>query len=276
MINTIIGKKTDQMQAFLEDGTRIPVTKISFDSIVIIDNKTVEKDGYTAVRLGVGSIKNKKITKPKRGLTQKIKKDYYPELIRELRVENDAELPGVGTEVNVSEILEPGDIVSVTGKSKGKGFAGVVKRHNFRGGPRTHGQSDRERAPGSIGQSTTPGRVYKGKRMAGRMGQDKVTVSNLIVVSVDKNEVLVKGLVPGVKNSFISISKKGHKKDFIGLFGSKKADEVVPTQDVQEIEEIKPDVEVKNTEEVVNKEDVKSDKSELKVSEDTKEENGKN
>lgn len=112
-----------------------------------------------------------------------------------------------GKDVKIGDVFKPGDHIQVTGTSKGKGFAGVVKRHHFKGGPRTHGQSDRERAPGSIGQTTTPGRVYKGKRMAGRMGGNRVTVKGLQVVSVDpnKNTIWVKGLVPGPSRGLISI-----------------------------------------------------------------------
>ena len=115
----------------------------------------------------------------------------------------------LGSEVTVQQVFSPGDVVRVMGISKGKGFASAIKRHNFRGGPRTHGQSDRERAPGSIGATTTPGRVFKGKRMAGRMGNDRVTVRNLTVVSVDPQShvMTVKGLVPGGKNNFLVISK---------------------------------------------------------------------
>ncbi|MBI2622166.1 50S ribosomal protein L3 [Candidatus Microgenomates bacterium] len=130
-----------------------------------------------------------------------------------------------GTRIPVSVIaaeeqLQVGDIVKVTGISKGKGFAGVVKRHHFKGGPRTHGQSDRERAPGSIGQTTTPGRVYKGKRMAGRMGQDRVTIKNLLVIDVDaQNKItLIKGLVPGAKKSRVIIEKTGEAKKFIPVY----------------------------------------------------------
>lgn len=113
------------------------------------------------------------------------------------------------TLVKTEEMLSPGSLVQVTGISKGKGFAGVVKRHHFKGGPRTHGQSDRERAPGSIGQTTTPGRVYKGKRMAGRMGGEKATIKNLEVLDVAENLLIIKGLVPGRKNSRLTIIKMG-------------------------------------------------------------------
>lgn len=114
--------------------------------------------------------------------------------------------------------LKPGDVVQVRGTSKGKGFAGVVKRHHFKGGPRTHGQSDRERAPGSIGQTTTPGRVYRGKRMAGRMGSDRVTIKNLLVLDIARDIVTIKGLVPGARNNRLVITKTGEAKKFIPLY----------------------------------------------------------
>lgn len=118
-------------------------------------------------------------------------------------------IPVTEVKASVGALLKPGDIVDVVGISKGKGFAGVVKRHHFRGGPRTHGQSDRERAPGSIGQTTTPGRVYRGKRMAGRMGHSRVTIKNLSVVAVNGAVVILKGLVPGPTNSRVVIRKIG-------------------------------------------------------------------
>ena len=134
-----------------------------------------------------------------------------PRFLREIRLNNLSDLNDLrpGMEIKIGEVFNPGDIVSVSGISKGKGFQGVVKRHHFKGGPRTHGQSDRERAPGAIGSTTTPGRVYKGKRMAGRMGQDRVTVKNLKVVNInsEKNTLTISGLVPGGKNSLLVIKK---------------------------------------------------------------------
>ncbi len=124
-----------------------------------------------------------------------------------------------GTAITVSDVFVPGDIVDVTGISKGKGFAGGVKRWGFKGGPRTHGQSDRERAPGSLGQTTTPGRVYKGKKMAGRMGQETVTVKNLEVIEVTADGMLlIKGLVPGSLNSIVVVKKMGTNKKFVPLY----------------------------------------------------------
>lgn len=163
-------------------------------------------DGYRNIEIAFGSVK--KITHALEGHLKKAGLDKKPRFFRTVKVKDGADLKA-GQEIKVGEILAVGDKVSVTGMSKGKGFAGVVKRHHFKGGPRTHGQSDRERAPGSIGMTTTPGRVFRGKRMAGRMGGDRVTVSGLKVVSVDqeKNIIVVSGVVPGAKKGLLVIKK---------------------------------------------------------------------
>lgn len=217
-ILALLGKKIGQSQKFLEDGTRIPVTELNIAGNAVVQIKTEEKDKYSAVQLGFGIKKN-----PKPSIFGHAKKaglKTIPSFLREVRVGKvDLEtLPKVGDEVNAEEVFKPGDIVDVIGISKGKGYAGVVKRHHFKGGPRTHGQSDRERAPGSIGQTTTPGRVYKGKRMAGRMGQDRVTIENLQIADVTNEMLLVKGLVPGGRNSMVLIKKVGENKKFIPLY----------------------------------------------------------
>lgn len=220
MINTILGTKTDQTQKFLENGKRIPVTEISVADNTVIQVKTIDKDAYAAVQLGLGVKK-----RPIRALAGHVKKlglTDTPHVVREVRLSSEdaeGETFKSGDTVNVESVLQPGDIVSVTGTSKGKGFAGVVKRHGFSGGPKTHGQSDRHRAPGSIGQGTTPGRVYKGKRMAGRMGSDTVTVTNLTVVDVDaeNNKLYVSGLVPGVKKGLLIVTRTGEDKKFVQL-----------------------------------------------------------
>ncbi|MCL5438386.1 MAG: 50S ribosomal protein L3 [Patescibacteria group bacterium] len=217
MINAIIGQKIDQTHRFLEDGKRIPVTEVFLMDNPITAIKTKEKNGYNAVQIGFGSKKhsNKSVLGNVKGAGLKT----APLLLREVRVsEEDVLNIKPGDLIKVLDVLKPGDIIDVSGVSKGKGFAGGVKRYHFKGGPRTHGQSDRERAPGSIGQSTTPGRVYKGKRMAGKMGAENVTVKNLQVVGVLENKVLIKGLIPGFKNSFVVIKKTGEAKKFIPLY----------------------------------------------------------
>ncbi len=239
-MNVIFGTKTKQTQAFLTDGTRVPVSVVAISDNAVVGTKTLEKHGYAAVQVGIGS--RKKPGKNLLGLTKKANLKTTPYLIREIRVNADEALPAVGEVLSVDAILKAGDIIKVTGTSKGKGFAGVVKRHNFKGGPRTHGQSDRERAPGSIGQTTTPGRVYKGKRMAGRMGQDKVSVANLQVIAVvDKGTsktVLVKGLIPGSVNSIVRIEKTGELSDkkFVPLLveEEKQSVETAVTESVTE------------------------------------------
>lgn len=191
------------------EGVRFPVTKIKAGPCLVTQIKKLDKDGYWAVQLGFGQRKIKNVTKPLQGhLKGVIKSKIAPKFLREIRLEEEPKF-SVGEELKVSDIFSIGDIIRVTGTSKGKGFAGVVKRYRFKGGPRTHGQSDRERAPGSIGQTTTPGRVFKGKRMAGRMGQDKVTIKNLQIISLNTQtgEIEVKGAVPGSYRSLLIIRK---------------------------------------------------------------------
>lgn len=204
-IKSILGSKQATSQTFV-GGSRVPVTKITAGPCVVTQIKTMDQDGYWAVQLGFGTRRAKNTPK---NLQNKSKKEkVYPRYLREVRLEKEPEVK-VGDSLKISDLFSTGDIVSVTGISKGKGFAGVVKRHGFHGGPKTHGQSDRERAPGSIGQTTTPGRVYKGKRMAGRMGSEKVTVKNLHVISIDpeKDLVEISGQIPGNPGSLVIINK---------------------------------------------------------------------
>jgi large subunit ribosomal protein L3 len=229
-LNSLIGKKTYQKQGFLQDGTRVPLTGVVVAGNFITQVKSADKEGYNALQLGIGT--NKKAKKAianhskKAGLTQAAR------FLREARVDDVADTTS-GTEINVSDVFVPGDIVDVTGVSKGKGFAGGVKRWGFKGGPRTHGQSDRERAPGSIGQTTTPGRVYRGKKMAGRMGQDTVTVKNLEIIEVTADGVLlIKGLVPGSLNSIVVVKKMGTNKKFVPLY-KEVVEEVLAEVEVQ-------------------------------------------
>ena len=215
-LTSLVGKKIYQKQAFLQDGTRVPLTGVVVAGNFITQVKSADKEGYNALQLGIGSNK-----KAKKAITNHSKKAGLPQaarFLREVRVDDVVDATS-GTEINVSDVFVPGDIINVTGVSKGKGFAGGVKRWGFKGGPRTHGQSDRERAPGSIGQTTTPGRVYRGKKMAGRMGQDTVTVRNLEVIEVTADGVLlIKGLIPGSVNSIVVIKKMGTVKNFVPLY----------------------------------------------------------
>src|SRR3989304_6688523 len=198
MIDTILGQKGKMSQSFIE-ARRVPVTAVVAGPCVVTQIKTMDKDGYWAVQLGFGEKKIKNTTKALQGhLKGAIKDNKAPRFLKEVRLTEDSGLK-VGDQVLLSDVFKKGDFVAVVGTSKGKGFQGVVKRWGFHGGPRTHGQSDRERAPGSLGQTTTPGRVFKGKKMAGRMGGDRVTVKNLQVVSVDpeKGEIEISGAIPG-------------------------------------------------------------------------------
>lgn len=233
----IIGKKLDQTQRFLEDGTRIPVTRIDVPGNVVVDIKTQEKNRYSAISLGYGqNPKNRK--KSLLGIVKKANLDKAPRLIKEIRLTEEKDLPEIGTVIRVEEVFEPGDIIQVTGMSKGKGFAGGVKRHHFAGGPKTHGQSDRHRAPGSIGQGTTPGRVYKGKKMAGHMGHQNVTVTNLSVIDIQGDTLLVSGLVPGPANNLLVIKKTGALgKKFVPL--TKTQEQLDAEQKAQEEEKAK-------------------------------------
>ncbi len=202
----ILGKKVGMTQIFDDRGEVIPVTVIEAGPCFVAQIKTVERDGYTAIQLGFEEAKPKRLTQPQ---LKHLQKSNLPALrhLREIRMAPD-DLSDLeeGQKLTVA-LFEPGEYVDVSGISKGRGFAGVVKRHGFRGGPKTHGQSDRHRAPGSIGACTTPGRVFKGKRMAGRMGGERVTVQSLEIVMVDpeRNLLALKGAVPGAKNGLLEI-----------------------------------------------------------------------
>ena len=211
MFNAILGKKIKMDQAYVGE-TRIPVTRIQAGPCVVSHIKNMDKDGYWAVQVGFGKRNLKNVTKPVKGhFKGAIQENKAPFFVREIKQEEKPDI-AVGDIIQLSDILKKGDTVSVTGKSKGKGFAGVVKRWKFAGGPKTHGQSDRERAPGSIGQGTTPGRVRKGKKMAGRMGFDTVTVKNLRVIDVDndKSELTLSGAVPGHSGTLLVIKRLAH------------------------------------------------------------------
>jgi len=203
----LLGKKIGMTSIFSQDGKSIPVTVIEAGPCKVYAVRSVEKDGYTALQLGFGEKKDKKVNKPQMEVYKKTGLSA-PHTLKEFKNFDTADYK-VGDTVNV-EIFQEGETIKVSGLSKGKGFQGVMKRHNFSGvGGTTHGQSDRLRAPGSIGQSSDPSRVFKGTRMAGRTGHQKVTVSNLKVVKVmpDKNVILVKGAVPGAINTIVEIIK---------------------------------------------------------------------
>ena len=203
MLKGLIGKKIGMTQIFDDNGVAIPITLIEAGPCYVTQVRNVENDGYSAVQLGFSETKPKHLTGGQLG---HLKRNELPPLriLREFRVKN-AEV-SEGDPVTV-EVFEVGDHVDVTGTSKGKGFAGVVKRYGFRGGPKTHGQSDRQRAPGSIGATSGTARVFKGKRMPGHMGNRRVTSQNLKVVLVDteRNLIGVRGAVPGSKGGLLTI-----------------------------------------------------------------------
>lgn len=200
----IVGRKSGMTRIFTEDGTSIPVTVVEVEPNRITQVKNVETDGYSAVQVVVGSRRASRVTKPQKGHFEKAQAEAGS-IIVELR--NDAgETFEVGGQITV-EVFEAGQIVDVTGESKGKGFAGGVKRWNFRMQDATHGNSLSHRAPGSIGQCQTPGRVFKGKKMAGHLGAVRVTTQNLEVVKVDveRNLLLIKGAVPGAPGGSVIV-----------------------------------------------------------------------
>ena len=191
-----------------ENGISVPCTVIEAGPCYVTSIRTKEKDGYEAIQLGFDEKPERLINKPMKGHFAKAGVKAL-RLLREFRSFNGIKLE-VGAEVTVNSIFQKGDKVDVTAKSKGRGFQGVVKRHHFGGvGMTTHGQSDRVRAPGSIGGSSYPSRVFKGMRMAGRMGFENVTVKNLIVLDIipESNIILVKGSIPGAKNTYVTITK---------------------------------------------------------------------
>ncbi|MFW5702872.1 MAG: 50S ribosomal protein L3 [Candidatus Dojkabacteria bacterium] len=201
----ILGTKQGMINFFTEDGASVAATVISFEPNVVVGTRSLEKDGYSAVILGMGKKKS-----PNRAEQGKYKKlGYTPQFLVEHRVET-SELPtkeeiNQERELNVKELV--GKKISVTGVTKGKGFQGVVKRWGFKGGPKTHGQKNKHRHPGSIGAGTTPGRVLKGKKMAGRMGTERKTVENskILMLNPEEKTILVKGPIPGPKNSLVEI-----------------------------------------------------------------------
>ena len=204
MLQGFLGKKIGMTQVFREDGRVVPVTVIEAGPCIITQIKTKETDGYEAVQLGFGEVKRR--NKP---LSGHLKDSRLCRFLREVTADNTSEFE-VGQTISV-DIFQAGEKVDIIGRSKGRGFAGVMKRWGFKGGPKTHGQSDRARAPGSIGGGTTPGKVYKGLKMAGHMGNRRITVKGLEIVEVDaeRNLLLIKGGIPGATNSLVQIRRVG-------------------------------------------------------------------
>nr|WP_291317156.1 50S ribosomal protein L3 [Desulfuromonas sp.] len=202
----ILGKKLGMTQVFAVDGRRTPVTVVEAGPCVVLQKKTVESDGYEALQIGFGAKKTHRTNKPEMGHFKKAGKGAFA-FLRELKGE-DLDQYKVGDEITCDQMFDAGDIVDVTATSKGKGFQGVIKRWGFAGGRSTHG-SKFHRAPGAIGCSAWPARVFKGKKMAGQMGNERVTIQNLQVVEVraEQNLILVKGAIPGPKNGMVMIRR---------------------------------------------------------------------
>lgn len=217
----ILGIKKSQSQRFDETGSRVAVTTVETTPNYLLDIKVSDKNGYSALVIGYGEGKN--ISKPVAGLLKKAKVERKLKYIQEFRfdpkvlpvVEADGKKSitfgdvsvAVGEELNPAVLFALKDSIAVTATSKGKGFQGVVKRHAFKGGSKTHGQSDRQRAPGAIGMTTTPGRVFRGKRMAGRMGNETVTIKGLSVVETTEKGLVLKGLIPGAIGGLVRIKR---------------------------------------------------------------------
>lgn len=217
----VLGKKSASSQQFDKNGDRIPTTFIDTSSCHLVSVATPEKRGYFSIKLGFCQAKN--IKKPVKGELEKAGIKTPLRFLREFRLEDykkkvqlveEGEKKGIqigevkifpGDIINPTLLIKSGDLITVSGTSKGKGFQGGVKRHGFKGRSHTHGASRDERAPGSIGMTTTPGRVFKGKRMAGRMGGERVTIKNLEVIEVKENGLLIKGLVAGAKGGLLEI-----------------------------------------------------------------------
>lgn len=228
----LLGKKIGMTQIFSDDGEVIPVTAVKVGPCVVLQKKTKDSDGYNAVQLGFDDKKKQRVNKAEAGHAAKAK-TAVKRFIREVRL-NDDQIDSyeVGQILNAT-LLKAGDAVDITGTSIGKGFAGVMKRHNFAGMPATHGTHEFFRHGGSIGNNTDPGKVFKGKKMAGHMGSEKVTTQNLSVVGVDaeSNIVMIKGAVPGAKNSYVML-----KASTRGGFEARAIKEEAPEAPAAEVE----------------------------------------
>ncbi|HEX9960232.1 MAG TPA: 50S ribosomal protein L3 [Pyrinomonadaceae bacterium] len=216
MVNGIIGRKVGMTQIFAEDGTVTPVTVIKAGPCVVVQKKTADgKDGYNAVQLGLvedNPVKLKNVTKPMRGHFEKTGSGTPPtRILKEIRLDGDADV-NVGDQVK-ADLFADGDMIDVIGKSKGRGFAGTIKRHKFHRGPESHGSMS-VRAPGSIGQSAYPSRVIKGTRSSGHMGDARVTVKGLTVARVDieNNLIMIRGAVPGPNGGLVVVRKASKQK----------------------------------------------------------------
>lgn len=242
-MQTLLGTKLEMSQIF-QGEDRLPVTWLVVGPCIVTHVKSMDKDGYWAVQLGFATRNTKHISKPLKGhLKGAVKDKTAPRFLCEVRFDSEPDVK-VGDEIKLTDVFSVGDEVAVTGVTKGKGFAGVVKRWKFAGGPATHGQSDRERAPGSIGLGTTPGRVFKGKKMGGRMGTKTIRVVNLPVVALDADasKLAVRGGVPGALGTLLVIEKTGKAKTKIVQDQPQMEDaEAAKEEAIKEVSEEKPE-----------------------------------
>lgn len=206
MINTMIGKKIGCTQVFRENGDAVYVTAVEAEPLVVVQVKDIEKDGYRALKVGFIAAKEKKTNKPMKGVFAKVNVDPK-KYLKEIRVDEFDKEYKPGDSIDIT-VFKPGDIVKVTGKSKGKGFSGVIKRHGFHRGRMSHG-SHAHRIPGAVGMCATPAKIQKGKKMPGRMGNARVTLpkSEIVDIIEDQNLILVKGSIPGAKGSLVYLRK---------------------------------------------------------------------
>jgi large subunit ribosomal protein L3 len=223
MITQFIATKKHLSQAWDKLGRRLPVTVLEAAPMAVVFIRSAKNSPSSTAQVALTQKQTRTINQPLFGHLKKAGLDLKPRHLKELTLEtSDPNSLTPGQVIKLDQVFSVGDTVKVTGRSKGRGFTGVVKRWGFAGGPRTHGQSDRERAPGSIGQGTTPGRVYKGKKMAGRHGNQRITINNLVVIKTDvqNQELWLKGTVPGPKGSLVFLTKTKTKRSFPGLFDS--------------------------------------------------------
>lgn len=208
MIKGMLGRKVGMSQLFKEDGEVIPVTLIQAGPCYVIQKKTLDRDGYVAVQIGFDSKKEKHLSNPLKGHFDKVGKGYF-KILKEVECDNLEEL-NEGDEITIENLFQPGEHINISGISKGKGYQGVVRRHGFAGNPASHG-SKIHRSTGSVGCSADPSKIIKGKKLPGQMGNKKVTVSNLEIVDIKKedNLIAVKGAVPGARGQVILLKKQG-------------------------------------------------------------------
>jgi large subunit ribosomal protein L3 len=208
-ITGLIGRKLGMTQVYNEEGILVPVTVIQAGPCTVVGTRRAERDGYAAAQVGFGPLKAERLPKARRGQFQKAGTGAF-RVLREFRLAAGEDgAPAVGTEIAVSDVFEPGQLVHVSGVSKGRGTAGVIKRHKFSGFPASHGTHEYFRHGGSIGNRSYPGRVFKGKRMAGRLGAERITTRNLVVVALRPEEhlILVRGAVPGARNGTVVLTR---------------------------------------------------------------------